>query len=105
MRLRHLLPMFSAVVLLAGCTPPQDSPTRGSGAALEVQLSAPRTCLNGRCISYIPTTGNVFAPDRVTIAIPRGMVGPDRFMSAQDFNRLLRLANDAPHINDDRFSF
>lgn len=105
MRQLRLVYLVAATGLLVACTPPPDSPTRMGPAGPEIQLNAPRTCLNGRCISYIPTTGNVFAPDRITIAVPRAMLGPDRFMTVADFNRLVRLANDAEHINASRPSF
>jgi hypothetical protein len=103
MRLRPVLLVIGSLAVLAACTPPPDSPTRGSGPTLEVRLG-PTTCLNGRCINYIPATGNVFAPDRITVPIPRGMVGPDGYIGAADFNRLVGIAYSAMHINATRFS-
>lgn len=95
MRILPKLGIGLAAFVLAACTPSADSPTRTTAAGTEVRITQAWTCLNGQCLQFLPT-GNVYARNRTSIPVPRGMVSADGYISASNFATLLRMANAAP---------
>ena len=88
-----------AILGLAACTPPPDSPTRSGVDGLRVQLTDPRTCLGRECLDYSERLGRVNQPGRDSIRVPDGMMDEDGFISAADFQRLLDRTRIEPPSN------
>ena len=85
---RLLLLALPAVMILSACTQPPDSMTRSTPEGRMVQLTEPRTCLDGQCVEWNARSSRANQPLREPVFLQPALIDENGYVTEANFRLL-----------------